>query len=218
MLYKILYAQNRARLAGTERHVLYLLDHLNRKRFEPSVVCFMQGPLVEVISQRGVPAFALPRKRVFDYGHFRELRQLIKDGGFDLVHSHSGQWACLAARTAGVTRTIETRHGLCLDYNAAERHAVRNAVVSKIKAAHVSMTVVVSQADYRIMHEKYRIPAERLRCVLNGIDPASVQVSASEKQHVRAEFGSTDSRIVGCVSRLESQKGLEYLIRAMVHL
>ena len=219
MRFKILYAMNRARVAGTERHVLYFLKHLNRDLFQPAVVFFSDGPLLQQLNENGVRAYALPRRRFLDFGHLTCLRALIREHKFDLVHSHSGQLACLAGRLAGVAHTIETRHGLCVDYNHLDSHLRRDAAVARLKAAQVSKTLLVSQSDYEIMRDIYRVPARKLRWVANGIDFDDISPAPDNLTRLRSELGlAPKTKLVGTVARLEPQKGVAYLIRAITLL
>ena len=60
--YKILCTLNQARVvAGTEKHLLILLRNLNRDLFDPAVVCFSDGPLIELLRKQGIKAWSLQR-------------------------------------------------------------------------------------------------------------------------------------------------------------
>ncbi len=214
--YKVLYSLNNARLAGTEKHVLLLVKNLNRDLFDPSVVFFSTGPLIDIFRKEGVQTHCLNRRSTFDFKAARESFSLLKQNHFDILHSHCGQFFCFLSKLAGTPWTIETRHGLILNYKQLESVNPLQYLVNRGKARLVDLTLTVCESDKRVLQEKFGIPATKIRKVVNGIDVDWVDGIGSGKHKLRRELNlSGSTQIVGTIARFTAQKGLEHFIRAI---
>lgn len=214
--YKILYTLNQARIAGTEQHLLTLLDHLRRDLFSPYVVCFSEGPLVSFLNHVGITAFAFPRKAVVDFSAGRRLLHFIREQRFDLLHSHCGQYSCLIGKLAGIPHLIETRHGLYFNYDELNHVGPVSRFVNRWKASFVDLTLTVCETDKKLLMDRFHVPEEKMRAVLNGIEAESLdQLCRDQESFARDMNLSGNSPIVGTVARFAEQKGLAYLIQAI---
>ncbi len=212
--YKILCTLNQARVAGTEKHLLIILKNLNRDLFEPAVLCFSDGPLIELLREQGIKAWALQRERFLDYSTAKKTYRLIKENKFDLLHSHCGQFACIIAKLAGVPYLIETRHGLYLNFDQLDKVNFLRSLINKNKAKFVDMTITVNKIDKKILSEKFGAPENKIREVANGLDLEeikSLKIAAQIKDELQIAPGCN---IVGTVARFTEQKGLKYFVEA----
>jgi len=212
--YKILCTLNQARVAGTEKHLLIILKNLNRDLFEPAVLCFSDGPLIELLREQGIKAWALQRERFLDYSTAKKTYRLIKENKFDLLHSHCGQFACIIAKLAGVPYLIETRHGLYLNFDQLDKVNFLRSLINKNKAKFVDMTITVNKIDKKILSEKFGAPENKIREVANGLDLEeikSLKIAAQIKNELQIAPGCN---IVGTVARFTEQKGLKYFVEA----
>jgi len=217
--FKILYTLNHARIAGTEKHLLLLLKHLNKELFEPSVVCFAEGPLIDMLRNQGIPAWPFPRKKLLDYSVARKLYDLMKHNKFDLLHSHCGQFACLIAKLAGVPHTIETRHGLTFNYDQIDKISPVEYFITKTKAKIVNLTLTVSKADEQLLIQKFRISPNRVKNVVNGLDIEDLANYQTNNGQLKDELVVPDNhKVVGTVARFTEQKGLKYFIKAIKNI
>ncbi len=215
--YKILCTLNQARVAaGTEKHLLLLLQNLNRDLFEPAVVCFSDGPLIKRLREQGIKAWSLPRERFFDYSTAKRMYHLIKEHKFDLLHSHCGQFACIIAKLAGVPYLIETRHGLYLNYDQLNKVSFLRSLINKRKAKFVDLTLTVNETDKKLLIEKFRAPKNKVREVTNGLDMEEIQSLKINSAQIKHELQIASScNIVGTVARFSEEKGLRYFVQAL---
>lgn len=215
--YKILCTLNQARVvAGTEKHLLILLKNLNRDLFDPAVVCFSDGPLIELLRKQGIKAWSLNRERFLDYSTARRLYSLIKEYKFDLLHSHCGQFACIIAKLAGVPYLIETRHGLYLNYDQLNKVSFLRSLINKRKATFVDLTLTVNEIDKKLLIETFRAPKNKIRGVANGLDLEEIQSLEINSTQIKHKLQIASScNIVGTVARFTEQKGLKYFVQAI---
>ena len=131
------------REAGTERHILEVLTHLDRRAFSPILCCLRaRGTLLEYVRGLQVPIIdgrvetfrgaGIPRAVVRLGRELRKLRPLV-------VHSylfHGNLIGTLAARMARVPVTLASKRSLDQYANPLERLASRipNSLADRVTA------------------------------------------------------------------------------------
>jgi glycosyltransferase involved in cell wall biosynthesis len=128
------------------------------------------------------------------------MRKVIRQGKFDLVHTHlstSSVNGCLAARMARVPG-VATVHGMSgkLSFAAAD-HLI--AVSQNVKAHLIAQGV----------------PDERISVVYNGLE---FHRHAPDTMDARRHFELLGAPIIGTVARVTEQKGIDYGIEAVAML
>jgi glycosyltransferase involved in cell wall biosynthesis len=110
---KVLESIRQGQIGGGESHLLNLLENLDRSRFQPVVLSFTDGPMIERLNRAAVNCHVIHTVRPFDVSKWRRVKSLLRDEGIDLVHAH-GTRACSnsiwAARSLGIP-VIYTIHG-----------------------------------------------------------------------------------------------------------
>ena len=113
---RVVYYVEGYSFGGVERHLLGLLDDLDRQRFEPTVIGVMADELEQELSSRHVPVVRLARIRGnFDLpGFFRAFRALRRARPVIfhamLSHSHAAQYAIMAAIALRTPVVMTTAH------------------------------------------------------------------------------------------------------------
>lgn len=109
----VLYIHNSAQIAGGNRALLGLFDHLNRDRFRPVSVLPTNGPMQDELRARGVPHVVVPLEAALAGSPLRALQLiwrlsgLYRREGIRLLHANDGlcyRHASIAARMAGIRR------------------------------------------------------------------------------------------------------------------
>ncbi len=203
------------------RHFLLPLMRALRTRGHDVVGVCADGPLLDDVRAEGFPIVAIPfRRRISPLAHlraYRDLRRLLRDEHFDLVHAHmpiSGFLARMAARRVGVPRIAYTCHGFLSNQNGSWLRRGASLLMERIAgpATDVFMTVSAKEADDARRLGIHLNPV----VVSNGRDPEVFHPDASARQRVRAEYGTPADRVVVlAVSRLVRAKGYAELAAAM---
>ena len=204
-------------VGGAERLLVDVVRGLDRKRFESLVCCIQEkGPLATELEAFGVPVFCLDRMRSkrFELQAVRALARLLRGERIDVMHSHlyhANLYGRLGARLAGVP-AIATVH------NTYTRVKLHRRLLNRVLTGARSRVVAVSEDVRRDLVKYDGIPQEKIAVVHNGIDVSRVQSTLS-RQEARARLGlAGDTIAVGCVARLEEQKGHRFLLEAMALL
>jgi len=202
---RLCHVVRHARIAGTEKHVYLLATKLDRNRFEVHVCTFENGELVQRLQAKGVSVAVIPKGHSLE--HFARLSRFFCRGKYDLVHCHSGGYACLAARAGGIRRIVYTKHGIGFTREELRDRSFFRRLRDRIVDLCVAEYVALTRSDKEVMIDSLGIAGEKIEIIPNGIDPSLVSTKST------ARLGA--QKLVGTVGRLTRQKGIEYLIRAM---
>lgn len=85
---RVLECIRQGQIGGGESHLLSLVENLDKKRFEPVVLSFTPGPMVDQLKLMGVETHVIYTTRPFDLTKWKTVRQFIKSKQIDLVHAH----------------------------------------------------------------------------------------------------------------------------------
>lgn len=214
---KILQISHDLRAGGLQRVVIDLAQGLRRLGHDAHI-CSLRGPgpLEEEVRGRGIPLWIMPwPEKGADRLLFLKVLRLLRQGRYDVVHTHNTQAFLdggLAALLARAPVRIHTDHARPfpdkLRYMAMERimsHAYRKVV-----------GVSGHTADNLRRYEG--ISPRRLAVVENGIDggwyrAARDRVDAADARRRAGLDGFR--RVFGLGVRLEEQKGIRFLLEAM---
>lgn len=205
---KILQVITRSNWGGAQRVVESLATRIDEVS---SVACGPNGRLIDVLECKGITIHVVPNLRsppapTADVLAYRELKRILDNGDYDLVHSHStkaGALARVAADRVGVP-SVFTVHGWGF-YNTKYR-ALRPFIIRGERALknRTNEIVCVSRNDYEIGREKGILDESIGMVIHNGISPLD---SPSDRATVHHEFDiEPDVPVIGAIARLAPQK------------
>ncbi|RZL41627.1 MAG: glycosyltransferase family 1 protein, partial [Pedobacter sp.] len=64
---KILHAIRQGKIGGGETHVLDLVQHLNKDRYESTVLAFTNGPLIQELQKLQIKTHVILTEKPFDF-------------------------------------------------------------------------------------------------------------------------------------------------------
>ncbi len=201
---KIIHILPELGLGGAERLLVDVLKFSDRKKYEFKVFCLLRGGGFQVeLEKMGVSVEVFGKKSKLGWGLLKNLRRRLREEQPEIVHTHlfaGDAWGKLAARWAKVPVIISTEHNLNLDEGKTKRW------IKILTYKWTAKVIAVSKAVAEYARECYKLPAEQVEVVHNGIDMQRFQYKEPGMDGARPIFG--------CVGRLEEQKGQKFLIKA----
>jgi glycosyltransferase involved in cell wall biosynthesis len=197
---RITHVVGQLRTGGMEKLLVEMARHADRNRFDLRFVCLEgRGPVADEIENCGWEVVCLGCPPGLRPGTIWRLgRQFIR-GRADVVHTHNNApliYGAPAARLAGVSAVVHTRHGRSPEAGRRQRTAVRLASLL------ANRVVCVSEDSGRLSAAE-GISGRKLTVIRNGIDTARF-----------AYLGPSPGGPVVMVGRLVPAKGVDTLLRA----
>ena len=198
---------------GAERLLCAAARAHDRDRFhiECAFVLPYKDHLAEELERAGVRTHCLSRKRT-DYWWPRRLVELVRDGEWDIVHSHSplpGSVARLATRTIRKSerpKLVSTEHNRWATHRGPTRWL--NTFTSRWDDVSFAVTDEVRESMTGPV-------AGRVETLQHGIDVEAVAKAIADRAAVRDELGIGDDEIVvGTVANFRPQKDYPNLLQA----
>ncbi len=211
---RILETIRQGKVGGGETHVLDLVRHINKDEFEPVVLSFTDGPMVDQLRGLGIQTEVIYTERGFNVPLWGKVKKLIMENNIDIVHAHGTRansntfWA---ANSLNIP-FIYTIHGWSF-------HQDQAFLINRLRK--FSESFLTSRADLNITVSKSNqddginfFNMKNSTVIYNGIDRDKFN-PANEYKDIRTEFGiPTDKTLIGFVVRMTLQKDPFTLIKA----
>lgn len=211
-----------------------------------SHICQFHRPLVEVLHAHGCEVHVAARNnlaeknglkldfvdRVFDIPFSRSpksrdnikagklLRQIIDEGGYDVIHCNTpmgGIVTRLAAKRArkNGASLLYTAHGFHFYKGAPKKNWMVYYPIEKYFSRKNDTLITITHEDYRLAKKKFHCRVEHIHGV--GVDEKRYfPVDDAEKQRLRREMGFGENRkLLLCVGELLPNKNQKMAIHAM---
>ena len=110
---RVLECIRQGKIGGGESHLLSLTAHLDRERFEPVVLSFTDGPMMDRLREMGVETRLIYTEKPFDVRVWGRVKRLLEEVQPDIIHAHgtrANSNVLWAARSLGIP-VVYTVHG-----------------------------------------------------------------------------------------------------------
>lgn len=210
---------------GMKEHLLSLLKGLDKNRFHIHVACPGNSSIETELRKLGIQVHNIPLVGPINPGEdirsCKAIKNLCQAEGFTIIHCHgskAGLVGRLAAATAKVPLVILTAHNFVVDdkYSLAKKIVFTKG--EQFLGRVTDCVITVSSALRKEYIEKFRVPAEKVVCVYNGIDTESFDLTVDKKK-IKTQLGlAPEKPVIGTVARMAPQKGLPFLLEAIAIL
>lgn len=212
----VLHIISDTNIGGAGRYLLTFLEHYDRKRLTVYVLCPPASLLLKQCAAAGIATYTSPYlagDRSFGWrglsGLFRNVKAIVKDCHIDIVHTHASFSGRLAARAAGVSRIVYTKHRMDWGVHRGWMKKQGIALLNRLTSHKV---IAVSRAVQDDLLQN-GVPKEKIALIYNGMDIRKYKEQAASGD-LRAGLGIGTDRVVGMVARLEPEKGHKYFLEA----
>jgi glycosyltransferase involved in cell wall biosynthesis len=200
-------------IGGAEQVAAWLASRLDRGKFSVQA-CYLKkaGQVATQMLSDGVDLMPLPGLRTGkkDYFSFLKLRRLVRARGIRIIHTHDIHGLVVGSLCRLVTPSLRHVHTF---HFGNYPHLLRKwqwieGTLWRIPDA----LIAVGREQAASIRAIYRVPENRLRVVWNGADdPRKRQQAAAQ---IEVEGLRKGVPIIGSVSTMIKQKGIEHLLNA----
>ncbi|MCP4231448.1 MAG: glycosyltransferase family 4 protein [bacterium] len=154
----------------------------------------------------------------YDLGAITRLKRIIKEGGFDIIHSHTRR-ADMAAGYAGMSsgaKTVVTHHGqINLDGATFEfRNGISERVYNFILRNYFAVNIAVSYEIAEELRDMCRVEPGRIRVIANGINGEPFEKAAKRRTEYRRKYGLEEDDIAVVTVASLGRKGHQDIVAA----
>lgn len=212
---KILETIRQGKIGGGETHVLDLIANIDKIKFEPIVLSFTDGPMVERAKELGVDAHVIYTETPYDFRVWGKVKQFMIDHEIDIVHAHGTRansnifWA---AKNLGLP-IIYTVHGWSFHQDQKPWVKLLRVKSESFLTKKADVTISVSHSNQKDGIDLFGMSNSQV--VNYGIDTEKYNPDG-ELINLREELGLPENKtIVGFLVRMTIQKDPLTLIRAI---
>ena len=210
----VLECIRQGQIGGGESHLLSLVENLDRSQFEPIILSFTDGPMIDRLKQMNVETHIIHTLKPFDFTKWKAVKKLLKEKNIELIHAHGTRASSnvlWAAKSLGIP-VIYTVHGW--SFHPDQKPLVRKirTLGEKYIASRTALNISVSASNQQT--GKKAFPSFESIVINNGINQ---QKFNPEKQHknIRAELSIAENvLLVLFIARFTSHKQPLALIAA----
>ena len=206
-------------IGGFELACLDLLTRIDRSRFDPSILAFRPGALVDRARAAGIPVvvgYDKPsadtawnqRDRRARTAWARRMGELMREANADVCMTWAWPEAITAARSAGVSAVVERVDGPALAARVADKSGCTRVIVE----SRTVRDTLLAQRD------RLRLDARRVVVIPNGVDLERFDPDSQDQAASRKQLGiPRGSFVAGTIARLAPEKNLGQLVAAFAH-
>jgi glycosyltransferase involved in cell wall biosynthesis len=214
---RLLHLITRLPIGGAEQLLVDVVRRLDRSRFDSIVCCIQEtGDLGAEIERAGVPLVCIHRMKSkrFDFRAIADLARLMRRERIDLLHTHlyhANLYGRLAALLAGVPAVASV-------HNVYTRTKLHRRLLNRLLSRASAKVIAVSEDIKRDLVRYDGIPPDKIVTIHNGIDVGRIDTQVP-RQQARERLGiGSDELALGCIARLEEQKGHRFLLESLAML
>lgn len=212
MAIRVLYVHGIGEIGGAETDLLALLKGLDRKRFQPFVVCPSLGPLITEIERLNIPVYGITIpawRKAKDWiaipAVIWKLKKLIHSWQVNLIHVNDYWWSPLvhaAAKQSHVPVVVHVRQQI--ESCRVRQYGLTKPASLFAVSKNIANVLLASGVDPQKVHVAY-----------SGVDLQS-SAPSSDRESLRNRYGlDSQQPVIGTIANIFPRKGFEYLIDAL---
>jgi glycosyltransferase involved in cell wall biosynthesis len=203
---KVLECIRQGKIGGGESHLLSLVENLDRSRFDPVVLSFTKGPMVERLEKMGIPTTVLYTETPFDWRKWGLVKKILIKEQVSIVHAHgtrANSNVLWAARSLKIP-VIYSIHGWSF-------HDDQHPLVRRMRILGETWLTTKSSMNISVSESNRQTGCDQIRSfksivINNGIDQHRFD-PRRKYADIRGELGiAVDKILVVFIARFTLQK------------
>lgn len=201
---------------GAEAQVYQLARCMLDNDYQVFVITLNKGILFKMFCDMPLVVTSFDESKVSAWSTIFKIRSFLKKNKIDLVHSHGFKenlLAGIASRMLMRCKVIRTHHG-----RGVVNGRLTKVLVEKLNAYLLTDKIIAVSHDLKRYLTEFGFSAKKIDVVHNGIDCKKLSASISAEELAEMHSIPDGSFIIGTASRIEHEKGFEYLLLAVKEL
>ncbi len=213
---KILYLTTTSQLSGAEKMLYELVKGVNKKKYEIMVCTIkddLDDQLLDKLRKLGIKTSCLGLNKKWKIWKVFYLYKLIKKFKPDIIQSFlyfDNILARIFGKLAKVPIIISGQRNF-EPYRSKMRNFWEKSTINL-----ADLTISNSQAGKEILISREKVTEDKVKVIYNGID--SKEIDNSSNKDLDINIDKKNNHVLGFIGRLNKQKGLKYLIKALAKL
>ncbi len=215
---KILITIRQGKIGGGESHVLDLVKNMDRTKYEPIVLSFTDGPMIQTLSGRGVKTRVIYTEQPFNFLIWKKVYRFLLEQDVKLVHAHGTRansnvfWAANKLKLP----IIYTVHGWSFHQDQKFFLRTLREAGERFLIKQSKLTICVSDSNLKDGQE--RVGLTRSTIINYGIDLDKFDPN-KKYNNLKQELNiAPDETLVGYIARITIQKDPHTLILAVAEV
>lgn len=212
---KILETIRQGQIGGGESHVLDLVRNMDKDQFEPIVLSFTNGPMVDELRRMNIKTFVVETLKPFNITTYKAVRNILRSENIDILHAHGTRSlsnTIFPAKSLGLP-IVYTVHGWSFHQDQAFHIRQMRELSEKFLTDNVDVTISVSHSNQNDGLQRFNM--KRSRVINYGIDLDRFNPDR-KLTDLRKELNIQDGKtVVGYLVRMTVQKDPFTLIKAV---
>jgi len=202
-------------IGGTEQQLILLLEHLDRRKFEPYLICLQDSDWLRQQKDKW-PVYTVRFRSLYypvSYWRIVKLSRFFKKEAIDIVQTYfrdANIVGILAARLAGIRKIVSSRRNQGYWHTRFELNLLKlvNPLVERFLANTQAIKTYVNQSE--------KVPLEKIDVIYNAIDVSRFrEAGRRSRESLYRELKMDPSMpIVTIVANLRPVKAIDDLIKA----
>ena len=215
---RVLHAMRQGQIGGGESHVYDLVCNLDKTVFDPIVLSFTDGPIMDKLRQKKIPVYVVDTLQPFHFTTFNNVQAIMRAEEIDILHAHGTRAlsnTLFTARTMGLP-VIYTVYGWAFHRDQGFTSKKLRELSERMLMANVDVTIhVSSEAVYKGLQ---LIGKDNSLMINYGINLSEFNAYRPMKD-LRGELGLNPTKItIGFINRFKKQKDPFTFIKAVANL
>ena len=185
--------------------------------FDNRVCCIMgHGPMGEKLEEAGVLVYYLNLKNIFDLGIIFRFKKLIREFEPEILITyliHADLFGRIFGRIFGIKKII-----CSVRVKLIQLKYLPLLFLDALTSPLVTHYHFNSQAVANMYHTFFFLSKRKITIIPNGLEVEKYQVKINANKKKDKMNIPRNKFIIGCIGRLEKQKGQKYLLKAFVDI